>query len=251
MKFSLKNKTLCKNKPYYVFEIDNFLPQDEYTSLLTSFPSVNYFMEGDNALAKDMFSSKDEKFNEFLEKNNSWKVFFRSFNNNKFLWSAYFSTLKANFKSRGISALKIWTIDKKKVIFFLRPFFREFETTFMFSRLDEEKRVLPHTDIPSKYLSMIYYFPEDIWEEKEGGNTIFWKNIKNQVKWNNWENKHIRIDEYEDFKSDHIAFHEAKYSQNKLVGFVKSDISWHSVEKISPNLKKIRRTLNIFVRVKK
>ena len=71
--------------------------------------------------------------------------------------------------------------------------------------------------------------------KKEGGNTIFWKNIKNQVKWNNWENRHIRIDEYEDFKSDHIAFHEAKYSQNKLVGFVKSDISWHSVEKLVLN----------------
>lgn len=95
---SLKNKTFCKNKPYYLFEIDNFLPQDEYTSLLTSFPSENYFIEGGNTLAKDTFGSKDEKFNEFLEKNDSWKVFFRSFNNNKFLWSAYFSTLKANFK---------------------------------------------------------------------------------------------------------------------------------------------------------
>ncbi len=251
MKLSLKNKTFFSNKPYHLFEIDNFLPKEEYANLLKSFPSEKYFKGGDGALAKDMFSSSDEKFNDFLEKNNDWKIFFKSFNNNEFLRSAFFSTLGANFKSRGLSALKIWTLNKSKVPFFLRPLFREFEVTFMFSRINEEKRVLPHTDVPSKFLSMIYYFPENIWGENEGGNTAFWRSVKNKDKWKNWENKHINIDQYGEFKSDNIIWHEAKYTQNKLVGFVKSDISWHSVDKISPDLNKVRQTLNIFVRIKK
>mgnify|MGYP006087841429 CR=1 FL=1 len=250
MKLSLKNKTFFLNKPYHLFEIDNFISNEDYKNLLKSFPSAEYFQGEDGSKAKDMFSSSDEKFNDFLEKNNNWKDFFESFNNDKFLRSAFFSTLNANLKARGMTALKMWTFNKNNVLFFLRPFFRELQVTFMFSRIFKQKSILPHTDIPSKFLSMIYYFPDELWSENEGGNTVFWKSIKNKNKWKNWENRHLKEDEYENFKADHSILHESKYQQNKLVGFVKNDISWHSVDTIRPKLNNVRNTLNIFVRIK-
>ncbi len=248
---SLNKKTYSLNQPFHLFEIDNFLPEDQYIGLLNSFPSDEYFKNRENVSAKDALSCKDESFKDFLNKNKNWKIFFESFNNNKFLRSAFLSTLVANLKSRGLKAFKIWTLDKSKIPFFLKPFFRELEVTFMFTKIRGEKSIFPHTDVPSKYLSMIYYFPNNNWKQKDSGNTLFWKNIKNSKNWKNWQNKHISTDQYEDFKDNHVIFHKAKYSKNKLVGFVKSDISWHSVEKIQQDPNEERQTLNIFVRIKK
>jgi len=248
---SLNKKTYLSNEFFHLFEIDNFLPEDQYTSLLNSFPSDKYFIGSDNTFGKDTFSCKDKNFKNFLDENKNWKFLFEAFNNIKFLKSAFFSSLIPNLKSRGLGALKIWTLDKKKIPFLLRPFFRELEVTFMFTKLRGKKNILPHTDIPSKFLSMIYYFPNNDWTKKNMGNTVFWKNINNAGNWKNWENKHVSIDQYEDFKADHVVFHQAKYSRNKLVGFVKTENSWHSVDKIDLNTNDERQTLNIFVRIKK
>lgn len=248
---SLNKKTFFSNKFFHLFEIDNFLPDDEYTALLNSFPSDKYFKNRDNIYGKDTFSCKDESFKNFLDENYNWKVLFESFNNNKYLKSAFFSSLIANLKSRGLGALKIWTLDKSKIPFFLKPFFRELEVTFMFTKIRDKKNILPHTDTPSKFLSMIYYFPSNNLTKKNMGNTLFWKNINNSKKWKNWRNKHISVDEYESFKADHEILHEAKYSKNKLVGFVKSENSWHSVDKIDLGSNEARQTLNIFIRIKK
>ena len=109
------------------------------------------------------------KSNQNFVKNKNWKFLFGAFNNIKFLKSAYFSSLIANLKSRGLGALKIWTLDKNKIPFLLRPFFRELEVTFMFTKLRGKKNILPHTDIPSKFLSMIYYFPNNDWTKKKYG----------------------------------------------------------------------------------
>lgn len=248
---SLNKKTYLSNKNFHLFEIDNFLPESQYSSLLESFPDDKFFKNQDKTLVKDTFSCKDENFKDFLEENKYWKLLFEAFNSNKFLRSAQFSSLIPNLKSRGLGALKIWTLDKNKIPFFLRPFFRELEVTFMFTKIYGKKNILPHTDIPSKFLSMIYYFPKNNCKNKNMGNTIFWKNIKNKEIWKNWENKEISIEKYNDFKDSHVIFHQAKYSRNKLVGFVKSDNSWHSVDKIDLNNNDVRQTLNIFVRIKK
>jgi len=248
---SLKKKTYLSNENFHLFEIDNFLPDNQYSSLLDTFPDDKYFKNQDKTFVKDTLSCKDTNFENFLNENKHWKFLFKSFNSNKFLRSAYFSSLIANLKSRGLSALKIWTLDKKKVPFFLRPFFRELEVTFMFTKIYGQKNILPHTDIPSKFLSMIYYFPKNGGKNKDMGNTIFWKNTSNPQIWKNWENKEISTNEYKDFKDNHVIFHQAKYSRNKLVGFVKSENSWHSVDTIDLEANEVRQTLNIFVRVKK
>ena len=52
-------------------------------------------------------------------------------------------------------------------------------------------------------------------------------------------------------KKYHVVFHQAKYSRNKLVGFVKTENSWHSVDEIDLSTNDERQTLNIFVRIKK
>ena len=54
-----------------------------------------------------------------------------------------------------------------------------------FSRIYESKKIFPHTDVPSKLMSMIYYFADDDWNNEMGGDTVFWKNKKNPKKWQN------------------------------------------------------------------
>ena len=82
-------KNICKenfsffvNKPFTIFEIDNFLPEEDFLNLLHSYPSEsNFKTEVDNIMT---FSNKSEKdknnFNKFLANNNYWNIFLKKLN---------------------------------------------------------------------------------------------------------------------------------------------------------------------------
>ena len=72
-------------------------------------------------MAKDSFGSGDERFSEFLSKNENWNNFFKMLNKKEFLKSAFFSTLWANFKSRGLTSFRMWT-NNEKISFFQKYF---------------------------------------------------------------------------------------------------------------------------------
>ena len=250
MKISLSRTDFYESKPFALFEIKNFLPDNIYSDLYNSFPKEEYFKPGSDEYAIDLFHSSDEKFNLFLDSNLNWKDFYESMNSEKFIRSAYFFSLLPNIKSRGLAALKVWT-TKENIPFYLKPFFRKVHVSFMFSRMNGVKRLAPHTDVPSKLISMVYYFCDKDWVNKAGGNTVFWKNIKNKEKWKNWENKHLPQKDHDDFKSDNVIWHETKFEGNKIIGFVKTDMSWHSVENVNTEAGSIRKAVNIFIRLRK
>ena len=100
-------KNICKenfsffvNKPFTIFEIDNFLPEEDFLNLLHSYPSEsNFKTEVDNIMA---FSNKSEKnkdnFNKFLANNNYWNIFFEKIRSKNFINSAYYTSVIPNFK---------------------------------------------------------------------------------------------------------------------------------------------------------
>ena len=44
---------------------------------------------------------------------------------------------------------------------------------------------------------------------------------------------HIKADQMQNFENENFILHKSIFEPNKLIGFIKSNISWHSVEKIA------------------
>lgn len=247
MIINLDNAIFYKNEDYTIFEIKNFLPLDIYKKLYSTFPGQEFFKEEYTSKDKQSLSHENQNFNDFVNQNPIWKEFLNSINSQDFIDSAFKKSLIPNFRSRGLKSLKIWKLNKEKKSL-LNIFTRKVKVSFHFSRIYDERRIAPHTDASTKFLSFIYYFKDDDWHESEGGNTIFWKTIKNKEKWNNWSNKHMSDDTMNSFCLDNLKWKESKFEANKLVGFIKSSRSWHSVEKIKPKNGHVRKVLNFFIR---
>jgi len=252
MKILLQNPNLHINKPFTVFEFNNFLNKENYDLLYNTFPSDKYFEKKElNELrlkgtdyTHDRFSSIDPSFNNFLSENPLWKEFYESLNSEVFVRSAYFFSLIGCIKSRGLRALKIWTTKNKP--FFIKKFFRKVKTSMVFSRQKGQQMVFPHTDNNKKLISMIYYLPEKSWKSDSKGGTEFWKNNQNIDRWKNASM--IYESTFQDFKNDHTIFHTCKFEKNKLVGFVQSNISWHSVTN-TKDTNQSRKSVGIFLRM--
>ena len=247
MKFKLNKTDFYKSKPFTVFEINNFCSDDLYLNLKKDFPNKSYFTDNIKPSSKDIFTCQDPEFKKFLKKSSSWNYFYENIKNENFIKSAYFFSLIPSLKSRGLKALKIWTLKKPKSMI-KKLFFREVEILFNFFRITKNKKVMPHTDATSKLFSMIYYFANDNWTEKEDGNTNFWDIKQNFSKWLNWKNLHIKDENYNDFINDNYIWHKSIFTKNKMVGFIKSDRSWHSVDNINLKEGSAREVLNIFIK---
>ncbi len=243
MNFNLKKKNIHIKNPFTVFEIKNFLKTEDYNDLFRSFPDTEYFDKNEEGITKDAFSSTNEKFDRFLLKNPKWKNFIDNINSEIFIRNAYKESLIPNLKSRGISALKIWTLKDKN--FFLKFLYRKVNVKFIFSRIYKSKKIMPHTDATGKLMSMIYYFAENDWSKNSGGNTVFWKT---KEKWNNWKNSHVDEKNFDFFTNENEVLHESVFEPNKLICFFKSSCSWHSVKEINPKENNPRKVLNIFIR---
>lgn len=244
-KISKKNCSTYIDNPFTVFEIKDFLPKDIFEELLKTYPKENEFNKSISGYNKRTLNDEDFRFDEFVNRNVVWKKFFEDLKKQDFINSAYFFSLNANIKSRGLRALKKWKIGQVKI---LKKIFREVKWSFHFAIQNSDEKVLPHTDARGKLLSMIYYL-SDKDKGQDNAGTEFWEIKKNKHKWINWNNKHIKDNiELREFKNDCEIFHKSKFEPNKLVGFVKSDISWHSVINVGVNNQGLRKTLNLFIK---
>jgi len=237
-----KNLSLLIEKPFIVFEINNFLENDRYQKLLDNFPKDSLFKNFSSQGA--VIDPEDEVFKKEIITNETWKKFFEELNSEKFVSSAYYFSLFSNIKSRGISALKKWTIKDN----YLKIFFRKVKVETYFTILKANNLLHPHTDAQSKLISTILYFDDNRNSMPDAG-TEFWENNKDREKWQNWQNKHLNNEEeISQFTKSNNIFHKSKFEKNKLVGFIKTAYSWHSI--LNPNIKdsQTRKALVINIR---
>jgi hypothetical protein len=242
--FTKKNCSFYTDKPFTVFEIDDFLPEEQFKSLVNSFPDKKLFNGTEDQTSNRQLTSKDQNFSVFINKNNEWEKFIDQLNDKKIIDSVYYFSLIPNLKSRGLSFLKKWIKDdENKSKFF---FYRKINWLCHFAIQTCKETIYPHTDSRTKLLSMIYYLSDD---DKESNGTEFWKINKNINKWKNWNNKHLKSElELKNFSEDCEIFHKSDFKPNKLVGFIKNDISWHSVMDLTGNENSLRKTFNLFIR---
>tara|TARA_B100001057_G_scaffold500955_1_gene619202 strand:+ start:40445 stop:41185 length:741 start_codon:yes stop_codon:yes gene_type:complete len=240
-----KNTTYYTNSPFTVFEIDNFLEENEYYNLLKTFPKEDLF---GNSTEGNAIDPDNPIYLEHLGKYPVWKNFIDKLNSQRFINTAYFFSLIPNIKSRGLKAFKKWTQEDIK--FPLNKLLKRVSVEAHFTILRKNEHLNPHTDATSKLLSMIFYFAEDKTKLSKNG-TEFWKNVKNFDYWKNWNNRHI-VDnkELEKFKKENEIFFKSTFEKNKLVGFIKNDISWHSVTNFYNNTDEIRKAFVINIRSK-
>ena len=87
-----------------------------------------------------------------------------------------------------------------------------------------------------KRLSFVFYLPNtnEVFtsEMKNQLGTFFWKPKKTAVSpIKRFASSFLKGKEKEDFFKNYEPFHTSTFEPNKIAGFIKSDISWHTVEK--------------------
>lgn len=90
------------------------------------------------------------------------------------------------------------------------------------------------------------YFPSSNNKLTKQNGTKFWRfKSENSKNYLNWENKKFAPDSYSAFYADAECFYETEFVKNRLYGFLKTDLSWHSVDRIEVPKGDSRNSINI------
>lgn len=115
-----------------------------------------------------------------------------------------------------------------------------------FSFMSKGAFIVPHTDAARKLVTLMLYFPtsDDALLKKNG--TKFWQFRPEDAKrYSNFENRKYLADAFANFDADAECVYQTKFVKNHLYGFLKSDLSWHSVEPIELKDGDSRNSINI------
>ena len=258
MKFILPDKLEEFDKytsiPFIIFEKKNFLNNDLYQALNKEFPKEDFFKKISKEGNKKSMDNSDNNFYDFLKTSNIWNNFYNAFNDKKII--NYFFELIRN------ELIKIeQRSDIKKVKFIknyrsnnyynkiINKFYKiKYSTVrlgFQFSIIKKECFIPPHCDVSSKLLSLMLYFPPPSNNEnyKKYGTNFYKLNENYESNFNIWDSKLTDSNFIKDFKKNYSIFYKSEFEPNKLVGFIKSDNSWHDVDLIKED--HLRRSINI------
>lgn len=247
-----KSINIINNKYFYIFEIDNFLNESFYYDLKKNFPKKEQF-EKDNFYyfknGKLSIESESEVYKNLI-KNNETLCKFHNLVNEPFFKKIFFYNLYLKILfSRGFDVkhiIKMIRFPKftnfnlnKKFSHYL-TIFNKIKTTIQFSYIENGGMIVPHKDATDKLITLMLYLPDC--DDEIIAGTSFWK-----TKY---------ISQHDDHLDDTIArnsfylnsreIYKSSFSGNKLVGFIKSSKSWHSVEKFNVKINNyVRKSINI------
>ncbi len=114
--------------------------------------------------------------------------------------------------------------------------FGAYYTEVEYSSLCKNSFIPPHTDARNKRLSFVFYLPSEkkiSKEQKSALGTVFWKpKNSSSAPLRRFDCNLLDGKESKKFYKDYEVAKVAKYEPNKVACFIKSDNSWHTVEKI-------------------
>ncbi len=240
--------------PFCIFEKKNLLSRFDYNQLRNKFPSEELFPGYHENGSKIFLNNKHNEFYKFI-KGNIWNDFYNLFNN-KDLISFLIKLISPQLKSIGNrKSFKNFYFKKKYSNNFYHKMHKKLlrlincqiiRLGFEFSIIKKDCYIPPHCDTENKLLSLMIYFPPENKSnsfDKEMG-TNFYKQ-KDEIKKNLdiWESKYLNIDDSKIFFENYDNFFQSKFEENKLVGFIKNDKSWHDVSEFNQDV--FRKSLNI------
>jgi hypothetical protein len=241
--FNTDLKYLKKDK-FLIYKIDNFFDQEFYTEIKDNFPEV------DNKIldVKDNFGKKVIRFNELSYKNEHQKKIFlklneiilgKSFFN--FFVKKFFLKI-AIFQNNFIKKLKYlrYPVRDSEQNVLLDNLSSKISVGYNFSFIKNNGGIVPHVDAKRKYLSLMLYFPDSNIEEIEYGTTFWDSNYYNKTNTHITDNNQIK-----NFKEKSKLYFKTPFVSNCLYGFIRNDLSWHTVEPVNISQNYIRKSINI------
>lgn len=227
--------------PFFHFEIDDFLPQDEYAALCASFPSAESFpemIEGDKLRLGSRTGG--EAFSAFRRERPEWDRLLERLSAEPFLARLHHLVRPALARSRGWAGARPWRLGDVAIgpggpLFVRRPVKMHFE----FSRLGRGASVPPHTDAPEKLVSCILYFADASWRPEWGGGTNYYRPRDPSLR-RNWHNRTVPFEALEPVFTQ-------PFRPNRLAVFVKSRESYHAVPPLECPQGVWRNSLNFSV----
>jgi hypothetical protein len=94
---------------------------------------------------------------------------------------------------------------------------------------------------------MIYFPPKKKIDSSEDyldlGTNFYDKRFNAKKNLDIWQSKYLDKEGSKTFYDNYKVFYKSKFEENKLVGFIKNDKSWHDVSVFNQDL--LRKSLNI------
>ncbi len=243
---------LINKENFILFKIKNFLDKENYKFIKKNFPKinekdlVNFKLKKNNL--KYSISSKDKKYLDILELNPNIKIIHKAFFSKKF-FNFFFENLKKFFYQARKND-KIFLKKLKKGINLSYNSKNNSKTHIKrqieFSYIFNNGKIVPHTDSRYKLLSLMLYFPDykigsKFYSKEKNAGTVFWNSKKRNL-------NNIHLDKplkEKNFTKKNEKLTKIPFEGFHLYGFIRNDLSWHSVEKVNVNKKYVRKSINI------
>jgi hypothetical protein len=223
------------------------MPDARNTEVVANFPAVELFESFEEMGKKGRkytLSPKEnaKRYNDFVQGNPLWRDFHRWIKSRDFVYGAL-DMLAGHGIDLGYHYVPAGLRLVRRVKSLLRrrraPGYVPLEARFEFSAVPADGGNLPpHTDAPSKIVTMIVSILGDgEWDQAFGGGTdVNWP--KDDTRTFNQTNRVAGFDEME-------VLHTYPFTPNQCVVFVKTFNSWHSVAPMHGPRGRLRRTLTI------
>ena len=91
------------------------------------------------------------------------------------------------------------------------------------------------------------YFPLNEKEYENLGTNFYSKKGHSKLNLDNWESKYLEKEKFKDFYDNYEIFYKSKFEENKLVGFIKNDKSWHDVSEFRKDLTRKSLNINLYI----
>ena len=239
-----------QKKPFFIFEIENFLSDTEYEIFSENFPNIDKEKLKANESGKYRLMNSDDQYKLLQQNGNECiEILEKKFNDTFFL-DLKKKVKKEIFLSRLSKPLDIFSLFRKTKIvkkitnknFLQKILYSTDKYSFEFSYMFKNSYIYPHSDSQSKLLSLMLYFPTKNLENQNIGTTFYNTKIKN------FENK--QPDYFDEnfssfFKENFQETLTLPFKKKNLYCFIKSEVSWHSVKKLNIPENEIRKSINI------
>lgn len=245
--FSLDDSDFFTNDPFVVFEITDFISPDLFDALASDILFFISYTDKSNNGSKltSTFNFKDIKHIPNLKIASYISSFFSNSMVNFFkrTHSAYFPDTKYFLFTKNPSFIP--RLLAKIFHFFKIPIgIIYFEVEF--SKITSGSFIPPHTDLKSKRLSLVHYIsPNSSFDSKVLG-TNFYTGFKSNLAWRRFDCRLLDQSSFDDFYKHHTIFHTSLFVPNKCIGFIKSDISWHDVQKNTSSYDRYAVVINAY-----
>lgn len=249
------NKDIIKiySNPFVIFEIKNFLNDDNFQKIKNEFFDLDenlkktFAGKRENKDLKYCINSFDTNYQNFIISKPVFKEFHEKIVSQDFLDYLIQNLSFDIYRSKSyklyhlFKILKIKEIKKERIAKFgfldLFKLKKNINIQIEFSWMRSNSFLIPHTDAPNKLLSLMLYFPEiDNFNTHKMG-TIFW-----DYKKENYENNYSDL---ATLKKKAKILHQNKFEGKTLFGFIKNSRSWHSVPELCLPKDKYRKSINI------